>query len=184
MAKVQDSLTVVLPSYNDAVNLPRRVHELLEFLPELTPRFDILIVDTGSSDSTDEVACELERDFPQLQLSRQTRRTTTDRLATLVYQHSTSDFVALVRENARVSTVQLQRLWARRRLAQSRNVAAGGHEPSVIERLKSWASQLASPEPRAAEPEIQMICRRHLDGSESQLPRPRLPRGSTPATHR
>ena len=47
MAKSQYSLSVVLPVFNDAANLTQRVSELLEFLPELTEPFEVVIIDNG-----------------------------------------------------------------------------------------------------------------------------------------
>jgi glycosyltransferase involved in cell wall biosynthesis len=111
MTQSQDSLSVVLPVHNDAANLTRRVGELLEFLPELTVPFEIVIVDNGSTDRTDETAHELALQYPQLRVCRHPKRQTNEELASQSLNETVSDFVITVAENGAVSTVRLKQLW-------------------------------------------------------------------------
>ena len=46
---------------------------LLEVLPELTPRWDVLVMDNGSTDATVEVAHELVGRYPQGSSGRECR---------------------------------------------------------------------------------------------------------------
>ncbi len=56
-------LTIVLPTYNEAENLPRMVNELLALdLPNTAT--SILVVDDNSPDGTGEIADELATEFP------------------------------------------------------------------------------------------------------------------------
>ena len=68
-----DSLSLVLPVRNAERTLVQRVGRLLDLLPDLTSRFEIVVVDDGSSDHTAEVAGELARQYPQLRLIRHDR---------------------------------------------------------------------------------------------------------------
>lgn len=65
---MERSLTVLLPVHNAQATLRQTILEILEVLPELTPRFDVLIADDGSTDATTEIAAELARDYPQIRV--------------------------------------------------------------------------------------------------------------------
>ena len=163
MTQSQDSLSVVLPVYNDAANLTRRVGELLEFLPELTVPFEIVIVDNGSTDRTDETAHELARQYPQLRVCRHPKRQSDEELAAQSLNKTASDFVITVAENGPVSTVRLKQLWTCREI-QSPRSPAQIHDPSVADRLKNWAIQLPQTDlPAPDEAELRMMRRHSVD---------------------
>ena len=65
-----DSLSIIVPVRNAEATLTGQVERLLEVLPDLTQRFDIVIVDDGSSDHTVELARELASEYPQVRLIR------------------------------------------------------------------------------------------------------------------
>ena len=67
---MNSSLSVLLPVHNSQATLSIRVQRVLDVLPELTHRFEVVIVDDGSTDATCEVAYELARDFPQVNVFR------------------------------------------------------------------------------------------------------------------
>ena len=64
------TLTIILPVYNAQQELRPYIQQLLDILPDLTDRFELVIVDDGSTDQTEEVACELSQPFPQVQVAR------------------------------------------------------------------------------------------------------------------
>lgn len=63
-------LSVLLPVRNVQTTLHPIVHRLLDVLPELTQQFEVLIIDDASTDATCEVAYDLARDYPQVQVTR------------------------------------------------------------------------------------------------------------------
>lgn len=68
------SVTVLLPVYNAQSTLLGRAIKALETASELGERFELVIVDDGSTDYTSEVAFELARDYPQIHAVRHGRR--------------------------------------------------------------------------------------------------------------
>ncbi len=61
-----DSLCVIVPVRNAEASLADQVERLLEALPDFSSRFEIVIVDDGSTDHTVEIALDLTRRFPQV----------------------------------------------------------------------------------------------------------------------
>ena len=67
---MSDSLSIIVPVRNAEGTLKRQIERLLDMLPDLTPRFDIVIVDDASSDHTVELARDLACEYPQVRLIR------------------------------------------------------------------------------------------------------------------
>jgi cellulose synthase/poly-beta-1,6-N-acetylglucosamine synthase-like glycosyltransferase len=67
---LRDSLSILLPAYNVQATLESHVGRLLEVAGELIGRFEIVIIDNGSSDHTLEVAHDLAVTYPQVKTMR------------------------------------------------------------------------------------------------------------------
>jgi dolichol-phosphate mannosyltransferase len=67
---VQRSLSVLLPVKNAQSTLNSAVHEILDVMTDSGDRFELLIIDDGSTDATSEVAHELTYHYPQVRLVR------------------------------------------------------------------------------------------------------------------
>ncbi|MCA9954188.1 MAG: glycosyltransferase family 2 protein [Anaerolineales bacterium] len=65
---MQRSLTVSMPAFNEAENIPGMVADVLRVLPILTDDFEIIVVDDGSRDDTAVVTQQLAAQHPQLRL--------------------------------------------------------------------------------------------------------------------
>jgi undecaprenyl-phosphate 4-deoxy-4-formamido-L-arabinose transferase len=61
-----DGVSVVIPAYHSAATLPGVVEELFGVLPELTPEFEIILVDDGSQDGTWSAIEDLAARYPQV----------------------------------------------------------------------------------------------------------------------
>jgi hypothetical protein len=105
------SLSVVLPVHNAESTLARNVSELLDVLPEIAARFEILIVDDGSTDHTEELAYELAREYPQVRVVRHSqRRGGTAALQTGMI-HTLGDVVFVHDEASPIRATELRALW-------------------------------------------------------------------------
>ena len=63
---MKPSLSMILPVRNAQATVSSFVAQALEVLPEMTPRWDLLIIDDGSIDATPEIVAELTRFYPQV----------------------------------------------------------------------------------------------------------------------
>ncbi|GAB4171556.1 MAG: glycosyltransferase family 2 protein [Wenzhouxiangellaceae bacterium] len=65
-----ERLSVVVPVYNEADNIPALVQEIEQAAPRLADDYEIIIVDDGSTDATPERLAELARTCRQLRIAR------------------------------------------------------------------------------------------------------------------
>ena len=66
-------LRIVWPIQNAERTLAKNVRHLLDILPDLSEQFEILLLEKGSTDQTEEVAHELSVQYPQLRFANRTR---------------------------------------------------------------------------------------------------------------
>jgi hypothetical protein len=121
------SLTIVLPVHNGESRLRTDVHNMLELASELTSKFDILIVDDGSNDSTFEVAEGLAAHYPQITVKRQRHRGGLGPVMELVRRSVRSDAVMFHDGVTPIDVKQMRSVW-RRWIAQ---VSSGNTRESM-----------------------------------------------------
>ena len=143
--KLDHSLSVVLPVHNAESTLARQVAELLDVLPELTSSFEVLIVDDGSTDQTEESAQELAREFPQLRVIRHAQRRGIPEVVKTGMEETSGDVVFVHDEQLPLRPSDLRRLWALRPAGSAsgrrRPAKAAADDDHFAVRLMFWGSQ-------------------------------------------
>jgi len=105
------SLTVVLPLRNVESSLPSVVADLLEMLPELTSRFEVVMVDDGSTDHTIDVAHEQSLLYPQVQLLVHPAKLGAQESLRSALRYSQGEVLLLCRDVAEFDPHELLKLW-------------------------------------------------------------------------
>jgi cellulose synthase/poly-beta-1,6-N-acetylglucosamine synthase-like glycosyltransferase len=100
-----------LPVHNVEATLHCTVREILEVLPDLTHRFDVLIVDDGSTDGTREIAHDLARDYPQVRVCCRGIRLGRAAAVHAALEQSQGEVVLLHEENQGTPIDAIHRLW-------------------------------------------------------------------------
>jgi len=86
-------LTVVLPAYNEELNVGPMVEACLTVLPHLADEYEVIVVDDGSSDGTAAVAKELVDRHPDVRLLVHDRNRGYGAALRTGFQHATKDLV-------------------------------------------------------------------------------------------
>ena len=157
---LQQSLSVVLPVYNAQRNLTEKVHRLLEILPDLTSRFEILIVDDGSSDQTGELAFELTREYPQVHTVQHGSKLGWSGVIATALRRAWGEVLFVQDEGAEIDSSEFQRLWALRgRSNLYPPMSSTESKPSLMRRLAAWGVRLEQANQDSKPSGLQMIRR-------------------------
>jgi glycosyltransferase involved in cell wall biosynthesis len=168
---LQPSLSIVLPVHNAQSSLPGLLADLLDAVADLTRGFEIVLVDDGSTDQTEETALELSRLFPQLRVLRLPQRTGVAAAVERGLAEAEGDIILVMDDRQGLRMGDVRRLWELRNdesLVSARAAAAPVIEPKLLKLLSSWgaaAKRLAAEQDRQGG--MQMIRRRAL----AELPR-------------
>lgn len=126
------SLSIILPVRNAEKQLECRVNELIESVAELTDDIEILIIDDGSKDNTEDVAVELCRTYPQIDFVRNSAPLGVAHAAQVGIGRTTGDVIFFHNIEMPVSDDAIRQLWSLRddeELVIARS--AGGNNTSV-----------------------------------------------------
>jgi glycosyltransferase involved in cell wall biosynthesis len=154
-----ESLKNILPVHNAEQRVSAHVAAALELATELTPRFEIAIVDDGSTDHTEEIACDLALRYPQIHVARHyERRGLSAAIRTAML--STWGTVAIAQPlNEPLRTAEIRRLWqAACGQAITEHATPLPRAGSLIDRLVAWGQHVTQPQP-ASERSAQLIRR-------------------------
>ena len=143
------SLTILLPVHNAQGTLARQITTLLDFLPEISTEFEILIVDDASTDSTEDVALDLARRFPQVRVLRQSQRRGHQRAIEAGLARTSGEIVFINDPGTQLKEAELLRLWRLKddpALVMARAKVQAGHlDQHLMSRLMTWGEVLKQP---------------------------------------
>lgn len=154
------SLSVVVPIHNVQSTLAGTVEELLEIVPELTPLFEVLLVDDCSTDATRDVANELSLGYPQVQVIAQSRRLGPQDSLRSALRFTQGEYVLHCTDRPAFDLHDLRKLWNRK---QS-NGAVWGRcpTPSMLGSIPQPPSGLPSAGGESPLPDLLLVPRRLL----------------------
>jgi len=137
-------LTIVMPVQDGQSDIERNVRDLLDVLPELTTEFEILIVDNASIDSSEEVACELSRRFPQVRVHHLRERQEFEQAIAVGMELARGEIIYIQRGDVRIAELREQwRVRAEHQLDVPRP-HTGGVQRELMQRLTTWGESLRS----------------------------------------
>ncbi len=108
---MERSLSVLLPVRDVQSTLATTVLEILEILPELTSRFELIVIDDGSTDATVEVADDLAARYPQVQAIRHAQPRGRAAAVRTGLQRSSGDVVLLRDQSGQLALDEVYKLW-------------------------------------------------------------------------
>jgi glycosyltransferase involved in cell wall biosynthesis len=107
------SLSIFFPAYNDGGTIASMVIRAVKTAAELTPDFEVIVVDDGSADGTAGIADELARTYPQVRaVHHPTNRDYGAALQT-GFRSAAKELIFYTDGDAQYDPAELAALWAR-----------------------------------------------------------------------
>src|SRR4029077_12712785 len=106
-------LSVFFPAYNDSGTIASMVIRAVQAASELTPDYEVIVVNDGSADATAEIADELARTYPRVRvIHHPTNRGYGGALQT-GFRSAAKEFIFYTDGDAQYDPAELAVLWAR-----------------------------------------------------------------------
>jgi glycosyltransferase involved in cell wall biosynthesis len=107
------SLSVFFPAYNDGGTIASMVIRAVSTASALTPDYEVIVVDDGSSDATVEIADDLARAYPRVRVIRHEANRGYGGALQSGIRAATKDLVFYTDGDAQYDPGELSLLWAR-----------------------------------------------------------------------
>jgi glycosyltransferase involved in cell wall biosynthesis len=106
-------VSIVLPAYNDARTISSMVYEADRVVRELTDDYEIIVVNDGSSDGTQDVLVNLAQQQPRLRLVQHARNRGYGGALRSGFRHAEKELIFYTDGDAQYDPSELKLLWAR-----------------------------------------------------------------------
>ena len=107
------SVSMFFPAYNDSGTIASLVIRAVGVVSRLTPDFEVIIVNDGSTDSTRAIADELTRTYPQVRAIHHPRNLGYGGALRTGFAAATKDLIAYTDGDAQYDPDELELLWNR-----------------------------------------------------------------------
>jgi glycosyltransferase involved in cell wall biosynthesis len=104
---------VFFPAYNDAGTIPSMVLGALVAARQLTPDYEVIVVNDGSSDATPVLLAELARTYPEVRVVTHPVNRGYGGALRSGFEHATKEFVFYTDGDAQYDPAEMALLWAR-----------------------------------------------------------------------
>jgi len=138
---------------------------MLDILPDVASEFEVLVVDDGSTDQTEEVARDLAIEFPQVRVARHATRLGGEEVIRTGYERTRGKVVIVQQENTAFGQADLRRLWQMHAepLEESPELHASGLDAATEDYLAAWSSAFRN---RMQPPSREQLDRMAADSAE------------------
>ena len=104
-------LSVFFPAYNDSGTIASMVIAAVRTAGRLTPDFEVLVIDDGSTDTTAEVADEMARLYPQVRVIHHSRNRGYGGALKTGFSAATKEVIFYTDGDAQYDAREMARLW-------------------------------------------------------------------------
>src|SRR3990172_4914217 len=106
-------LSVFFPAYNDSGTIASMVIRAVQAASALTPDYEVIVVNDGSTDATAQIADELARTYPNVRVVHHPRHRGYRGALQAGFRSATKDLIFYTDGDAQYDPAELAVLWAK-----------------------------------------------------------------------